>query len=315
MSEFHVQRTGMFRSYRKRSSVVLLIIFLFVLFAIMGVYGISGYVGWGLTHPQRKPITSSPAAAELQYKDVSFTSRVDGLKLKGWLILSPENRQTIIFAHGYGMNRLQEDVPLLPLVQVLISKGYNVLMFDFRNSGESEGQITSVGQFEVRDLLGAVDFIQSQRNLSSKIILYGFSMGAATAILAGAQEPTVAAVVADAPFADLESYLRRNLTVWTKLPEMPFNQTVLTMTTLITGLDAKQVSPMGEVNKLGNRPLLLIHGEADTDIPIENSELIQQKYPFAQLVRVPNAKHVQSFKVDSRRYSAEVMQFLDRVEK
>lgn len=37
---------------------------------------------------------------------------------------------------------------------VLVEHGMNVLLFDYRNSGESAGEMTSVGQYEVRDLLG-----------------------------------------------------------------------------------------------------------------------------------------------------------------
>lgn len=285
-------------------------VFLLSLLTFLAVFGISARVGWQLTHPERKSVDQTPGEVGLAYEDVSFRSR-DGLNLRGWLISAPENRKTIIFAHGYRKNRLQEDLPALPLARTLVAEGYNVLMFDFRNCGESEGNVTSVGQFEVLDLLGAVDLVKSRPELDQDIVLFGFSMGAATSILAGARESAVAAVIADAPFADLKSYLTKNLSVWTKLPAFPFNQAFLMVVPPITGLKAETVSPLREVSGLGGRPLLLIHGEADTDIPIENSELLKSSYPQAKLLRVPEARHVNSFAVAGELYLQEVTGFLE----
>ena len=278
------------------------------------VLGVSAYVGWNLTHPPKKALQTTPAAVGLSYEPVSFVSRQDGLVLQGWLLTSPENRLTVICSHGYRQNREQADVPLMPLAKVLVEHGMNVLLFDYRNSGESAGQMTSVGQYEVRDLLGAVDYVHSRQELNPKVALLGFSMGAATAILAGAEEPTVAAVVADAPFADLTRYLEANFSVWTGLPTVPFNRTILAVTPIVTGLQPEKVSPVQVVSKFGGRPLLLIHGEADDDIAPENSLELQQAYPAAELLRIAEARHVKSYQQDPKRYEAVVLKFLQKVE-
>jgi len=284
---------------------------LLVMLAVIAVFGVSAYVGWNLTHPEREKIDSSPVG--LPFENVSFRSRVDSLVLRGWLIRAPGNRATVIFAHGYGKNRLQEDVPVLPIARDLVQHGYNVLMFDFRDSGESDGTMTSVGQFEVLDLLGAVDFVQSRPPLSRRIVLYGFSMGASTAILAAARDPAVTAVIADSPFADLKTYLLKNLSDWTNLPSFPFNQAFMLVVPPLTGLDPGKVSPVREIKNLDGRPLLLIHGEADTDVPIGNSESLQKAYPQARLWRVSGAGHVQSFAVAGDAYLQKVEAFLNMV--
>ncbi|TYO95054.1 alpha/beta hydrolase [Desulfallas thermosapovorans] len=281
--------------------------------AAIVVLGISAYVGWNLTHPVREEVTGSPADIGLAYENVSFKSREDGLNLSGWLIKSPGNEQTVIFAHGYRKNRMHNTVPLLPIADFLVDKGCNVLMFDFRNSGQSDGELTSVGQYEVRDLLGAIDFIKTRRDLNQQIILIGYSMGAATSILAGAREPAVAGVIADAPFADLRSYLMANLSVWSKLPAIPFNQAFFIIVPPLTGLNVGAVSPVNEVKNFNGRPLLLIHGEGDTDIPIENSELLQKAYPRASFWRVPEAKHCKSYEVTGDLYLQKISSFLDKV--
>ena len=278
--------------------------------ALAVVYGVSGYVGWQLTHPARKPVTATPSSVGLTYADVDFLSRVDQLRLQGWLMKAPENRLTVICAHGYRQNRLQQDVPLLALTRELTAHGANVLMFDFRNCGASEGTITSVGQYEVRDVLGAIDFVRTQPELNQKVVLLGFSMGAAAVILAGAQETSVAAVVADSPFADLTAYLEENFSVWTDLPAVPFNRTILAVLPGLTGLEPDKVSPVREIARLNGRPLLLIHGEGDTDIAISNSERLQQAYPAAHLLRIPGAPHVKGFQTDRTLYLTELTAFL-----
>jgi len=294
----------------KRVPIYLTAILVLITLAIAGVFGVSANVGWQLTHPVRQQIDSTPLAAGLLGEEVVFKSRGDGLNLKGWLISAQGSTKTVIFAHGYRKNRLQDDVPGLSIAQALVAEGYNVLMFDFRNSGESEGDLTSIGQYEVQDLLGAVDFIKAKPEKAKQIDLLGFSMGASTAILAGAREPAVTAVIADSPFADLQTYLNKNLSVWTELPAIPFNQAFFVVVPSLTGLRTEAVSPVNEIKNLGNRPLLLIHGEGDEDIPIENSEQLQKAYPQAQLLRIPGAKHVKNYETDPGRYLSTVTSFL-----
>jgi fermentation-respiration switch protein FrsA (DUF1100 family) len=300
------------KTHHKKTYILVAIIVLAALIT-SAVFGISGYVGWNLTHPVREKIKTTPLSIGLTYKNIQFTSRGDNLRLKGWLIPSNGSNKTVIIAHGFRKNRLQTDVPGLPIAEFLVAKGYNVLMFDFRNSGESEGELTSVGQFEVQDLLGAIDYIKSRPEISQQIVLFGFSMGASTAILAGAREPAVSAVIADSPFADLKTYLNENLSVWTNLPSIPFNPAFFMVMPVLTGLNPESVSPVKEIGNLNKRPILLIHGEADNGIPIENSELLQKYYPKAKLVRVSGADHVKSFATDKNRYLSEVLAFLNSI--
>lgn len=308
MTQFYAD-SGQNSGSRTKIYVIALIMVLVVL-PVSGVLGVSGYVGWNLTHPVHQLLDSDPGQMGLPYKDVVFSSRGDGVQLKGWLVTAAASHKTVIMAHGYRKNRLQDDVPVMPIVTSLQQQGWNVLLFDFRNSGESGGELTSVGQYEVQDLLGAVDFVKSQPDLGQQIVLYGFSMGAATSLLAGAREPAVAAVIADSPFADLKTYLQKNLSVWTELPSIPFNQAFFLVVPSLTGLRAETVSPIAEIPKFAGRPVLLIHGQADIDIPISNSEMLQAAYPQAQLLRIPGATHVKNYATDPEIYGTVVSAFL-----
>lgn len=293
----------------KRWGVSVLVLFLLLL---TGIYGISGAVIWQLTHPTLLPVQQTPADYGLSYEDVTFTARQDQIKLKGWWLPAAASSHTVIFAHGYGRNRLQDDVPGLAIAAELIKNGYSVLMFDFRHSGQSEGEITSVGQFEVNDLLGAVDFVKSRGQAGEHVALLGFSMGAATALMAGAREARVEAIIADSPFADLTAYLEENLPVWSHLPAVPFNRTIMAIAPAITGLDPAAVSPLKEIGAFQGR-LLLIHGDSDQKIPHSNSQqlLAAATTKQKQLLMVKQADHVKSFATDGVAYLEAVKKFLD----
>ena len=86
----------------------------------------------------RLPLKGSPASAGLTYTDVSFPSRNSNFTLDGWFIPGTGNK-TIIIVHGGFQNRLDENVDTLDLTKSLVADGYNVLLFDLRGRGESQG--------------------------------------------------------------------------------------------------------------------------------------------------------------------------------
>lgn len=288
---------------------------------IGGVVGVALYVGWQLTHPARKPLTGTPADWGLAYEAVTFPSVGDEapLLLHGWYLAAQANGAkpkpgVIVFAHGYRQNRLQEDVPALALARDLVRAGYDVLLFDFRNSGQSPGQVTTVGILEQRDLLGAVQYAR-QRRPDARVGLLGFSMGAATAIQAAAASLDVAAVVADSPFADLEAYLEENLSVWSGLPHYPFTPLILSLIPPLIGADPAAMSPVRAVAAFAGRPLLLIHGTADAKIPLEDSRAIAQQaraHAAVELWTVEGADHVKAYAHNPAAYTKKVLAFFDQ---
>ncbi|WP_126428447.1 alpha/beta hydrolase [Brevibacillus marinus] len=290
-----------------------------VVLIVGAMIGIALTVGWRLTHPPRKPITMQPETFQIaHYETVLFPSRDQQILLSGWYIRAEENGvnsngHTLIFAHGYGQNRLEPHLPALSLASRLLAEGYDIFMFDFRNAGMSEGTVTTVGLYEQRDLLGAVDYV-SQRFPRQQIALIGFSMGAAVSLLAAASDQRIQAVVADSPFSSLWDYLQENLPHWTGLPRFPFNMIILTLVPLLLRANPRQVQPYLAAQKLAPRPLLLIHGLADETVPYQNScRLIEAAdNPHAQLWLVPGAGHVRSYAANPGEYSERVITFLQQ---
>jgi dipeptidyl aminopeptidase/acylaminoacyl peptidase len=274
---------------------------------------ISVKVGWSLTHKERKAITTTPASVGLAFAKIEFPSRIDHLTMRGWYMAAPTaSTKAVIIAHGYGGNRLEEGAGALGTAKFLTEQGYNVLMFDFRASGESDGDTITVGPMEKRDLAGAVDYVRGQGN--QKVGLLGYSMGAGTALQTAAEVPEVDAVVADSSMRDFKAYLQENMTVWTHLPDFPFTSIILAVMPTMIGANMADLSPVSVAPQLAKKPMLLFAGDKDEDIPMKNSQMILEAYQksggsMGKLVVIPGAGHVKANIVDQARYRQELSAF------
>lgn len=176
-------------SYAQRKThwirTIVMVIIILVLLASIALIGVSTYTGWMLTHPKRKALPVFTSNIVPEYRNISFKDIKDEINLKGWFFEVKGSNKTVILAHGYRQNRLQYGEDTFVLIKSLLNQGYNVLTFDFRNCGESEGKVTTVGIYEKNDLLGAINY--AKKLGSKQIVLMGFSMGAATSIVAAAQ--------------------------------------------------------------------------------------------------------------------------------
>ena len=120
-----------------------------------------------------------------------------------WYQPSSDNRKAeklpcLIYCHGNSGSRndAQECIPLL--------LGYNitVMSFDFAGSGMSQGEYVSLGYFEKDDICTVVEHLRNS-NTVTNIGIWGRSMGAATAIMYGKIDPSIACMVVDSPFSSL----------------------------------------------------------------------------------------------------------------
>jgi fermentation-respiration switch protein FrsA (DUF1100 family) len=281
-----------------------------LLLALLLTYaGLSVYMADRLSRPLRQPLVGTPATFGLTYEDVAFRSSDDQVPLKGWLIDSP-GTTTILLLHGKDSNRTGNDI--LAVAQRLVAHNYDVFTFDFRAHGESGGTHYSLGEFETRDVAGAVAYLQGHGYATLGVI--GWSMGAATALLAAPDQPALRAVVADSAFADLGLLLDKQL--WHVQPLMEFLRPGMTLAArTLYNIDIDQNRPAQAVARLGQRPLLLIHGTADTQIPVEHAHLIEAAAagnPHFQSWILPGVNHVLAFRTDPDEYMRRVLAFFDQ---
>jgi fermentation-respiration switch protein FrsA (DUF1100 family) len=281
-----------------------------------------------LVYAPQLPITKTPAAYGLSFQDVSFPSRIDHVQLQGWYIpgVLPDGQlttaRTIIMVHGTRRNRADSAAGLLDLSGALARRGFAILAFDMRGMGESPPAPISFGAFEQRDVLGAVDYLRGgpvpypDLGRPRTIGGWGVSMGASTLLLAAAEEPAIQAVVSDCAYADILPELQKLIPTQGGIPGM-FTPGILAMANVLYGINFYDVRPVDVVARLAPRPLLLIHGSADTYVPpINQDELFAAASapPNAHVEywRVPGAAHAQSFHKEGAVYVNEVVAFFDR---
>lgn len=124
------------------------------------------------------------------------------LECSWWEPLEPDRPAAalpcVIYMHGNSSARLES----LPCLSTVLSLGATLLAFDFSGSGLSEGEYVSLGAFEKDDLAVVIEHLRSTQRVST-IALWGRSMGAATALLHGERDPSIAGMVLDSAFADL----------------------------------------------------------------------------------------------------------------
>ncbi|MFC1949005.1 alpha/beta hydrolase [Chloroflexota bacterium] len=260
---------------------------------VIAVLGISVFLGHSMITPERKPVEGTPADLALAYEIISFPSQEDEIILRGWYLPVEDSEQVIIIVHGGDGNRADPSIGLLDIASGLVEGGYNVLMFDLRGHGESDGDRMSAGYYETRDLAGAVGYAGKQGFESIGVM--GFSMGAATTLMAAAENYEIDALVADSSYADLQDMMKPEFSKRTRFPAS-FLPPLLFMVKLMYGVDFTAVSPVEAVPDIDPRPVFFIHGKLDDTVPVEHAHRLYEASgsPESQLWVVPESGHVRA---------------------
>ncbi len=206
------------------------------------------------------------------------------------LVKNPvETDKYVIISHGFKSNRYGA----VKYVDSYIDLGFNCIIYDMRDHGENKKATVSLGQFESEDLYRLIEDTYNRYG-NIKLGLHGESMGAATSLMVLAKKPKVDFVVADCGFSNLYDLIYKAY----DLAKTPFVlPSVNIVMKLRYGYDMKKTSPKDAI--VGNEvPICFIHGEADTFILPENSQVNKDATAgYSELHLVPNAAHAQSREV------------------
>jgi len=277
------------------------LIFLLILFVLFAVF-----VAYKMAKPPRFIGDWTPKEWGFDYEEVIFETS-DGLKLSGWWIPNGGNK-TVIPLHGYTRSRW-DNVYMKQTTEFLLKEGYNVLTFDFRAHGRSEGKYTTVGRDEVRDVEAAVRWLRENHpEMAERIALIGFSMGAIVTIRSLAELEDVCCGVADSPPMYLDRTGARSLKYFANLPEWLY-PLVKPFGRLFSGTTEDTIELADKVRK----PLLLIAGEKDPLIEVgevrEFYERNRRINPDVELW-ITDAPHVRTLKLHPEEWKARVRDFL-----
>lgn len=243
----------------------------------------------GLPYVMAAIMTYRPKVTPLEgpsrpYEVVQFEA-TDGMPLTGWWIAAPDSSsdpawqsgtRTLLVCHGLAANKQNH----LLLGEFALAHGYNVFIFDFRAHGESGGQLTTFGDRERYDVLGAVRWLRDhQPQRAERIHGIGASMGAA-ALIAAAADPSaegqaIDSVVVLGTFAHLNGLTKAVADDYFQWPlDWLVRFIAVPLAEVQTNAALSLFAPADHVARIWPRPILIIHGLRDEIIPFTQAEAL-----------------------------------------
>lgn len=233
-----------------------------------------------LIRPLRQPLWGVPSDLDMPYESITFPA-ADGVRLSGWFIPAPANSPrkdaTLIMVHGWSWNRLGEaaadamanftaasPVDLLRLAYSLHQDGFQLLMYDSRNHGESGAQPPmTFGESEAQDVLGALAYLQGRPDVAAnRIGAIGFSAGANTVLYTLPKTEQIQAAIVVQPTTPIH-FAKRFATHLLG----PLSKAVVPLAELFYkqagGQRFDAFRPGTAAAQAGNIPILYVQGEGD----------------------------------------------------
>src|SRR5918998_4517614 len=270
-------------------------------------YLIVGYVvAARLSAPVRQSVERTPADVGLDYREVVVRSS-DGLSLSAWWVDKAGSSRAAVLAHGWAGDK--SELHVVETALVYHQAGFSVLMLDLRAHGGSEGERVTLGYQEVRDVRGALSWLEERGFSPQEVVLHGWSMGGA-AVVQAAPGTDVAAVVEEAAYADLPPLLREQLPEASGLPAF-FNPGMFLMGKVFLDIDPWAVRPKEDAKRLSEEgvPFMIIHSRDDDAIPFEHAESFAAAYPDAVFWELQGYDHVAAY--THPEYRERLVSFLD----
>lgn len=229
----------------------------------------------------------------------------DGIRLAG-RFFGGNNGATVVLVHGYGGNQDE----MLPVADALVGSDFNVFTYDTRGCGRSGGDVT-FGALETDDVISVIDYLEARPDVDrARIGALGFSMGAASTVMAAARDPRIKAVVDDSGWASAYGWLRPEARDVLLRPHAPFSPLSLKFVEFRTGIHLNALRPVDVIARINPRPILLIHGGSDTAVPpTEGDRNFAAAGPPKQLWLIPDAKHGDTIQLVVADYADRVVGF------
>lgn len=249
---------------------------------------------------------------EEQFPDEVQIKSYDGLTLRAYFLRAkaPSNK-TAILAHGYsGQGKDMGDLAKFYYEML----GCNILLPDGRGQGQSEGNYIGFGWHDRKDYLKWIDYVIERVGKDSQIILHGVSMGGATVLMVSGENlpGNVKCIISDCAYTSTKDILSYQIRRLFKLPPFPLVPVTSLVCKLRAGYFFGEASAINQVGKT-RKPVLFIHGEEDTFVPIKMVyNLYQECGGDKELYIVPGAGHGCAFIADPEGMSRKIREFVDK---
>jgi fermentation-respiration switch protein FrsA (DUF1100 family) len=237
--------------------------------------------------PDRTVLTD-PGERGLAFEEARFTA-ADGVRLHGWFVPGRDDK-TLVWFHGNAGNisgRLQN------LEEMHRYLGVNVLVFDYRGYGLSEGSVSEEGTY--LDAEAALDYLRSRDDVDEdRIVLFGRSLGGAVAVEMATKHDFYALVL-ESTFSSIQAMARHHF---------PF----------LPGVGRLVKTRYDTLAKIENvrAPLMVLHGDRDGTAPIEmGREIYEAANSPKRFYAIAGADHNDTYIVGGRPYYDAIAAFLE----
>ncbi|MEU9099551.1 alpha/beta fold hydrolase [Streptomyces sp. NPDC048361] len=271
-------------------------------------------------HPPGSERRRRPEQFGLRAQEVTIPAGRGGRTLAGWLCAGERTDRVVLLGHGLGLDKSRS----LPYARYLHRAGHTVLLFDYRNHGDSfrDRGFTGFDRKFAQDTVAAARYVTTlTEHAHARLALYGFSLSS-FAMLRALRElhPVVDAVVCDSgpacdPPAISPNLLREGLLT---LPERARGgragavaERSFELFNHLT-IGGAHWPPAPAAPGYATTPMLFIGGGADAVVPAEEIVRLARRYPHARTLVLPDARHLRGLWTDKERYTSTVLEFLDR---
>jgi dipeptidyl aminopeptidase/acylaminoacyl peptidase len=231
--------------------------------------------------------------------------------MEGWLIRAADvgaARGVVLLFHGYAASKDS----LLEAAVAFHDLGWTCLLLDFRGSGGSDGDRTTIGFTEAEDVAAAVSWTAEALG-APRPVLYGTSMGAAAVLRAMAAEHVPArALVLESPFDRLLTTVEHRFEAL-GLPPVPGAMLLLFWGSVDGGFNSFAHNPVTYASHVA-APTLVLHGAHDPRVREAEARAVADHIAGPhELVVFPDAGHGIAGVVPPNQWRDPVARFLATV--
>lgn len=234
-----------------------------------------------------KDVLATPAMVGLSYESVEIET-ADGVTVRGWFVPTENPRGSVVYCHGNGGNIGGR----VPHVEAMHELGLNVLIFDYRGYGDSDGKPSEQGTYA--DAEAAYDFLAARPEVDpERIVIWGRSLGGAVALYLATKRESKGLVLESTftSLSDVGKSLYPFLPVKAVLRfDYPSAERIVTLDDTL--------------------PILIAHAEEDSIVPYSHGQRLYDLAPdnkrFVELRGDHNAAHLLQ-----RQWRSDVEQFVD----
>ncbi|HMW06726.1 MAG TPA: alpha/beta hydrolase [Leptospiraceae bacterium] len=205
----------------------------------------------------------TPSELNLKYETIKIKNQ-DGLELESWFIPADNSDKAILLVHGHGGSRNEG----LRFAKVLNESGYNLLALSLRRNS---GEFATMGFYEVNDVKAAVDFLIQEKKIKT-VGIFGFSMGAATSILAMEKDNRIKAGLFSSGYASALNVLSEAANRDFGIPYYPLIPIVREVLNFRAKMKIEDVRPVDKIGNISPRPILIFHCDKDDYVDSSHAE-------------------------------------------